>query len=167
MREWLASAPPEAGWRDKISVASIGARWALRRVCAGDYGRMMSTILSGSSLEEEAKRLEELSVALIHDNNWQALEQLLSPACQFVTTQGSCNRTEAIQLMKEMNLGEVRFKDFKVTQAGANLIVSFWLSASETIGGKVLPTEFSPRLSVWQRDGTSWQCIAYGDFNRV
>jgi len=127
----------------------------------------MSAILPESSLEEEAKRLEELSVALIQDNNWQALEQLLSPACQFVTSQGSCDRTEAIKLMKEMNLGEVRCKDFKVTQAGANLIVSFWLSASEMIGGKVLPTEFSPRLSVWQREGTSWQCIAYGDFNRV
>lgn len=127
----------------------------------------MSSIPSGSSLEEEAKRLEEMSVAFIQDNNWQALEQLLSPACQFVTGQGSCDRAEAIQLMKEMHLGEVRFKDFKVTRAGANLIVSFWLSASETIGGKVLPTEFSPRLSVWQREGSAWQCIAYSVFNRV
>ena len=127
----------------------------------------MNATFPGSSLEEEAKRLEELSVALIQDNNWQALEQLLSPACQFVTSQASCDRTEAIKLMKEMNLGEVRFKDFKVTQAGANLNISFWLSASEMIGGKVLPTEFSPRLSVWQREGTAWQCIAYSDFNRV
>ena len=106
-------------------------------------------------------------MAIIRDKNWQALEQLLSPACQFVTSQGSCDRTEAIKLMKEMNLGEVRFKDFKVTQAGDNLVVSFWLSASEMIGGKVLSTEFSPRLSVWQRVGPDWQCVAYADFNRV
>ena len=72
-----------------------------------------------------------------------------------------------MKLMKEMNLGEVRFKDFKVTQAGGNLVVSFWLSASEMIGGKVLSTEFSPRLSVWQRVGPDWQCVAYADFNRV
>jgi len=127
----------------------------------------MSKTIPGPALEEEAKRLERMSVALIREKNWQALERLLSPACQFVTGHGSCDRAEAMKLMKEMNLGEVRFKDFKVTQAGDNLVVSFWLSASEMIGGKVLPTEFSPRLSVWQRVGPDWQCVAYADFNPV
>mgnify|MGYP000011591818 FL=1 len=127
----------------------------------------MSESIAGPALEEEAKRLEELSIALIQEKNWQALEQLMSPACQFVTDHGSIGRTEAMKLMKEMNLGEVRFKDFKVTQAGPNLIVSFWLSASEMVGGKLLSKEFSPRLSVWQRVGPDWQCIAYADFNPV
>ena len=127
----------------------------------------MSKTTRRPAVEEEAKRLEELSVALIREKNWQALEQLLSPACQFVTGHGSCDRAEAMKLVKEMNLGEVRFKDFKVTQAGDNLVVSFWLSASEMIGGKVLSTEFSPRLSVWQRVGPDWQCVAYADFNPV
>ena len=85
------------------------------------------------ALEAEARRFGELSVKLIQEKNWQALEQLLSPACQFVTGRGSCRRTEAMKLMKAMNLDEVRFKDFKVTPAGGNLIVSFWLSASESI----------------------------------
>ncbi len=123
--------------------------------------------IAGLALEEEAKRLEERSVAFIQEKNWQALEQLMSPACQFVTGQGSVGRTEAVKLMKEMNPGEVHFKDFKVTQAGPNLIVSFWLSASEMIGGKLLSTEFSPRLSVWQRVGADWQCVAYAGFNPV
>ncbi len=127
----------------------------------------MSLTIPAPAPEEEAKRLEELSVALIQEKNWQALERLLSPACQFVTGHGSCDRAEAMKLIKEMNLGEVRFKDFKVTQAGDNLVVSFWLSASEMIGGKVLSTDFSPRLSVWQRIGPDWQCVAYADFNPV
>ena len=127
----------------------------------------MNQTISAPAAEEEAKRLEELSVALIQEKNWQALERLLSPACQFVTGHGSCDRAEAMKLMKEMNLGEVRFKDFKVTQAGDNLVVSFWLSASEMIGGKVLSTDFSLRLSVWQRVGPDWQCVAYADFNPV
>jgi hypothetical protein len=127
----------------------------------------VSLTIPAPAPEEEAKRLEELSVALIQEKNWQALERLLSPACQFVTGHGSCDRAEAMKLMKEMNLGEVRFKDFKVTQAGDNLVVSFWLSASEMIGGKALSTDFSPRLSVWQRVGPDWQCVAYADFNPV
>ncbi|MBJ7259847.1 MAG: nuclear transport factor 2 family protein [Chthoniobacterales bacterium] len=127
----------------------------------------MSETKTDAAVEAEARQLEELSVKLIREKNWRALEQLLSPACQFVTGQGSCDRTEAMKLMKEMNLGEVRFKDFKTTQAGDNLMVSFWLSASESIGGKVLSTGFSPRLSVWQRVGTDWQCVAYADLKPV
>jgi hypothetical protein len=121
----------------------------------------MAEPIAAPALEAEGKRLEELSIALIQEKNWQAL------ACQFVTDHGSIGRTEAMELMKEMNLGEVRFKDFKVTQAGPNLIVSLWLSASEMVGGKLLSKEFSPRLSVWQRVGPDWQCVAYADFNPV
>ncbi len=142
-------------------------RWALWRLLPGVRQGRMSKTTPRPAVEEEAKRLEELSVALIQKKNWQALERLLSPACQFVTGHGSCDRAEAMKLMKEMNLGEVRFKDFKVTQAGDNLVVSFWLSASEMIGGQVLSTGFSPRLSVWQRVGPDWQCVAYADFNPV
>ena len=137
------------------------------RLLLGVRQSRVSQTIPAPAPEEEAKRLEELSVALIQEKNWQALERLLSPACQFVTGHGSCDRAEAMKLMKEMNLGEVRFKDFKVTQAGDNLVVSFWLSASEMIGGKVLSTDFSPRLSVWQRIGPDWQCVAYADFNPV
>lgn len=137
------------------------------RLLLGVRQSRVSQTIPAPAPEEEAKRLEELSVALIQEKNWQALERLLSPACQFVTGHGSCDRAEAMKLMKEMNLGEVRFKDFKVTQAGDNLVVSFWLSASEMIGGKALSTDFSPRLSVWQRVGPDWQCVAYADFNPV
>jgi len=139
----------------------------LWRLLLGVRQSRVSQTIPAPAPEEEAKRLEELSVALIQEKNWQALERLLSPACQFVTGHGSCDRAEAMKLMKEMNLGEVRFKDFKVTQAGDNLVVSFWLSASEMIGGKALSTDFSPRLSVWQRVGPDWQCVAYADFNPV
>jgi len=139
----------------------------LWRLLLGVRQSRVSQTIPAPAPEEEAKRLEELSVALIQEKNWQALERLLSPACQFVTGHGSCDRAEAMKLMKEMNLGEVRFKDFKVTQAGDNLVVSFWLSASEMTGGKALSTDFSPRLSVWQRVGPDWQCVAYADFNPV
>ena len=150
--------------REKPSAESVqdghcGAPWSAVKNCE------MSKTASNPALEAEARRLEELSVQLIQEKSWPALEQLLSPACQFVTRHGSCDRAEAMNLMKEMNLGQVRFKDFKVTQAGDNLIVSFWLSASEMIGGKALPTGFSPRLSVWQRVGADWQCVAYADLN--
>ena len=111
----------------------------------------------------EAEALERLSVKLIQDKNWDALEKMLDPACQFVGMNGACDRPSAMSLMKEMNLGPVTFKDFKATQVGDNLIVSFWLAALEFRDGKELSPNYSPRLSVWKKVNNQWLCIAYAD----
>ena len=115
------------------------------------------------SISIEAEELERLSVKLIQDKNWSVLEAMLDPACQFVGMNGACDRASAMSLMKEMNLGPVKFKDFKVTQAGDNLIVSFWLAALEFRDGKELSPDYSPRLSVWKKVSNQWLCIAYAD----
>ena len=116
-----------------------------------------------SAIEVEAEDLERLSVKLIQDQNWQALEQMLAPGCQFVSSQGACDKASAMRLMKEMQLGPVKFKDFKVTQAEDNLIISFWIAALEYRDGKELSLDYSPRLSVWKKIASQWQCIAYAD----
>ena len=115
------------------------------------------------SIEIEAEELERLSVQLIQDKNWDALEKMLAPSCQFVSSQGSCDKESAMRLMKEMHLGPVRFKDFKVTQADDNLIVSFWIAALEYHDGKELSPDYSPRLSVWKKIEGQYLCIAYAD----
>ena len=115
------------------------------------------------SIAVEAEDLERLSVKLIQDKNWEELEKMLAPGCQFVSSQGSCDKESAMSLMKEMLLGPVKFKDFKVTEAGDNLIISFWIAALESRNGKELSPEYSPRLSVWKKTGSRWQCIAYAD----
>jgi len=115
------------------------------------------------AIELEAEKLERLSVQLIQDKNWQALDQMLAPGCQFVSSQGACDKASAMRLMKEMNLGPVKFKDFKVTEAEDTLIVSFWIAALEYRDGKELSPDYSPRLSVWKKIDSQWQCIAYAD----
>lgn len=115
------------------------------------------------AIELEAEKLERLSVQLIQDENWQALDQMLAPGCQFVSSQGACDKASAIRLMKEMNLGPVKFKDFKVTEAEDTLIVSFWIAALEYRDSKELSPDYSPRLSVWKKIDSQWQCIAYAD----
>ena len=118
---------------------------------------------SQSELLELGEKLERLSVQYLQDKNWDALEKMLDPACQFVGMGGACDRTSAMALMKGMNLGPVQLKDFLVTQSGDNLIVSFWLAADEYHDGKALSSEFSPRLSVWKNKSDQWLCIAYAD----
>ena len=115
------------------------------------------------SIAIEAEELERLSVKLIQDKNWEKLANMLAPSCQFVSSQGSCDKESAMRLMKEMQLGPVQFKDFKVTEAQDNLIISFWIAALEYRDGKELSPNYSPRLSVWKKISAQWQCIAYAD----
>ena len=115
------------------------------------------------SIEVEAENLERRSIQLLQEKNWEELEAMLDPACQFVNHQGACNRASAMTLMKQMNLGPVECKDFKVTQAGDNLIISFWLAAIEFCDGKQLSPNYSPRLSIWRKNKQQWRCIAYAD----
>jgi len=124
---------------------------------------MAAEITNKRAIDIEAEDLERLSVKLIQEQNWQALEQMLAPGCQFVSSQGACDKESAMRLMKEMQLGPVQFKDFKVTQAQDNLIISFWIAALEYRDGKELSPEYSPRLSVWKKMDSQWQCIAYAD----
>lgn len=123
----------------------------------------MSETINQKSIEAEAQALERYSVKLIQDKNWNALEKMLDPACQFVNSNGAYDRESAMSLMREMNLGAVEFKDFKVTQAQDNLIISFWITAVEDRNGDTLSPEYSPRLSVWRKNDSQWQCIAYAD----
>jgi len=124
---------------------------------------MTAEMANRSAIEIEAEDLERLSVKLIQDQNWQALEQMLAPDCQFVSSQGACDKQSAMRLMKEMQLGPVKFKDFKVTQAEDTLVISFWIAALEYRDGKELSPDYSPRLSVWKKMASQWQCIAYAD----
>ena len=123
----------------------------------------MSEITNQKSMEAEAEALERLAVKMIQDKNWDALEKMLDPACQFFNSNGVYDRDSAMSLMREMNLGPVEFRDFKVTRAQDNLIVSFWLAASEDRNGVALSLEYSPRLSVWTKSDSQWKCIAYAD----
>lgn len=123
----------------------------------------MNQPISQSELEDLAEKLERLSVQYIQDKNWTALERMLDPACQFIGMNGACDRESAMTLMKAMNLGPVKFKDFKATQSGDNLVVSFWLAALEYQDGKELSPDYSPRLSIWKMVDGQHLCIAYAD----
>ena len=78
------------------------------------------------SIELEAENLERLSVRLIQDKNWEALEKMLAPGCQFVSSQGSCDKESAMRLMKEMHLGEFCYKWRRITKSLAFVDTAFF-----------------------------------------
>ena len=107
-----------------------------------------------------------LNLAGVSWANWSALDAMISPECQFVTSSGVFNKHQAMTLMQAMNLKETAIRQLQATQCGDTLIVSFEMACTEMIDDKPQSKACSPRLSVWKQMATGYQSIAYGDFNR-
>lgn len=120
-----------------------------------------------NSLNTFAERLERKTLDLIESGQWDELDAMIAPECQFVTRAGVFDKAQAMALMQGMALTSSTLKDVKATVAGDNLMVSFYLACSERMNGELQSGAFSPRLSVWKKSGDAFQCIAYGDFNQA
>ena len=122
---------------------------------------------SGESLDQLALALERKTLDLIETGAWDALSAMISPACQFVTNQGILDKSQAMRLMQGLRLKDARIRHIKATSSGDTLTVSFELSCSEFIQGQWQSRDFRPRLSVWQKEGADYLCIAYADFSQA
>jgi hypothetical protein len=82
---------------------------------------------------------------------------------QSIHQDGARNREEELDLIKRLKLGEYELNNFKVTEAGPVLIVTYFVSVKETIGGKELSKEPEPRMSLFLDTADGWQWIAHAN----
>lgn len=120
---------------------------------------------AASPTAPEGEKLERQMWADMKAKNWPALEARIAPAFQSVHPDGVRDRTGEIALIKGLKLGEYTLKDFKVTQNGDDLIVTYSISVQETIDAKRLSTKPAMRLSIWKKTRSGWQWIAHANLN--
>ena len=82
--------------------------------------------------------------------NWQAVESKIADGFQSVHRDGARDRAGEISLIKSLNVGQTALSDLKSTVNGDNIVVTYMISAQETIDLERLPTKPAPRLSVWK-----------------
>jgi len=97
--------------------------------------------------------------------NMSALENKIAPGFQSVHEDGARDAEAELKLLKELNLGEYTLSNFKVTQVGPVIIVSYFVSVQETIEGKRLSTKPAARFSIFLKTDSSWQWIAHANLN--
>lgn len=97
--------------------------------------------------------------------NLAAVEAKIAPAFQSVHPDGARDRAGEIALIKGLKVGPYTLKDFKVTNNGDQLIVTYSISVVETVGGKQLSTKPAMRQSVWAKNAAGWQWIAHANLN--
>lgn len=111
----------------------------------------------------EGERLERDLWNDMKTFNWNALEKKLAPEFQSVHNDGPRNRTGELALIKNLQLGNYTLSNFKTSQQGDTIIVTYTVSADETIDDRRLTTRPSSRLSIWRNHNGQWQWLAHAN----
>jgi hypothetical protein len=114
----------------------------------------------------EGEKLERKMWSMIMAGDMAAVESMIAPGFQSVHEDGARDRDGELALLKALDPVKVQFSDFKVTEQGDALIVTYGVSVSESIAGQKLSnTAPSPRQSVWLKTASGWQWIAHANLN--
>ena len=96
-------------------------------------------------------------------NDALALEAMMAPGFQSVHSDGARDKGAELDLIGGLDLGEYTLGDFKVTQNGPVLIVTYFVSVEETIGDHRMSTEPAARLTAFLLADDGWQWIAHAN----
>jgi hypothetical protein len=123
-------------------------------------------ILFAGEKHQESNFGEELVRQLwadISKGDSSSMERWLVEGFQSIDEHGARNHDQQLEILKNLNLGEYKVSNINVTQEGPALIVTYLLSAEETIRGQRLSKTPAPRLSVFLKTETGWKWIAHAN----
>src|SRR6266852_960257 len=115
----------------------------------------------------DGEKMEKQMWEDIKAKNWKAVGSKIAEGFQSVHPDGARDRAGEISLIKNLNVGQVAFNDFRSTVNGENIVVTYTISAQETIDLERLPTKPAPRLSVWKNGASGWQWICHANLTPI
>ncbi len=121
-----------------------------------------------NSTSNDGEKMEKQMWEEIKTKNWKAVEDKIAEGFQSVHPDGPRDRAGEISLIKNLNVGKIALSDLKSTVNGDNIVVTYMISAQETIDLERLPTKPAPRLSVWKKAGNGgWQWICHANLTPI
>ncbi|PYJ10910.1 MAG: nuclear transport factor 2 family protein [Verrucomicrobia bacterium] len=115
----------------------------------------------------DGEKMEKQMWEDIKAKNWKAVESKIADGFQSVHPDGARDRAAEISLIKNLNVGETALSDLKSAVNGDNIVVTYMISAQETIDLERLPTKPAPRLSVWKKGASGWQWICHANLTPI
>ena len=115
----------------------------------------------------DGEKMEKQMWEDIKAKNWKAVESKIAEGFQSVHPDGARDRAAEISLIKNLNVGETALSDLKSAVNGDNIVVTYMISAQETIDLERLPTKPAPRLSVWKKGASGWQWICHANLTPI
>jgi Domain of unknown function (DUF4440) len=115
----------------------------------------------------DGEKMERQMWEDIKAKNWEAVEGKIAEGFQSVHADAARDRAGEITLIKKLDVGQVALRDFRSTMNGDNIVVTYMISAQESIDLERLPTKPAPRLSVWKKGASGWQWICHANLTPI
>ncbi len=115
----------------------------------------------------DGEKMERKMWEDIKAKNWEAVEGKIAEGFQSVHVDGARDRAGEITLIKKLGVGQVALSEFKSTMNDDNIVVTYMISAQESIDLERLPTKPAPRLSVWKKGASGWQWICHANLTPI
>jgi Domain of unknown function (DUF4440) len=120
-----------------------------------------------SQTTNDGEKMEKQIWEDIKAKDWKAVESKIADGFQSVHPDGARDRAGEIALIKDLDVGKTTLSDLKSTENGDNIVVTYMISAQETIDLERLPTKPAPRLSVWKKGANGWQWICHANLTPI
>jgi predicted RNA-binding protein with PUA-like domain len=121
---------------------------------------LLLTHLSLFAETSQGETLERQMWGYIEDKQWTSIENKIAPYFQATDFNEIFKKEQIMELIKGQNISDYKMSAFKVTEGPGVLIVTYKINVAEKIEGKSLSSNAN-RLSVWQKNGDTWQWIAH------
>ena len=115
----------------------------------------------------DGEKMERKMWEDIKAKNWEAVEGKIAEGFQSVHVDGARDRAGEITLIKKLGVGQVALSEFKSTMNDDNIVVTYMISAQESIDLERLPTKPESRLSVWKKGASGWQWICHANLTPI
>ena len=77
------------------------------------------------------------------------------------------NRAQEISLIKGLHMGNYKLENFKVSQEGPVLIITYTVQVSETIDNDRLNSSPALRMTIFLKTEKGWKLIAHNNFKAI
>ena len=100
---------------------------------------------AASAAVSEGERLERQMWDDIRAKRWSAVEARVAPGFQAVHAEGARDRAAELRLFEGIDVSDYWLTDVRATEEGPAIVVTYKLTAEETIGDKRVSVKRSPR----------------------
>jgi hypothetical protein len=97
----------------------------------------------------------------VEQKHWKAINSCVAPNFVYATSAGRLDREAALTQIEKLQVDQASVGDVTTEMNGNTFVVSYTLTLHGTSDGQPLPASPQHRVSVWQKQKTTWVLISH------
>jgi len=143
-------------------------KWIFASIASILFMCAFNTVWAENGDLREAKKVIENWFAAMKSDDISQAATFLSPQFVSIHTDGIVrNKAQEIELMKKLRMKDYNLTDFKFSQSGQAIVVTYKDKGIEQIDNKPIAPHFAGRLAVLQKKDGKWFILAYANLDKI